>query len=58
VVVELTVDELLIAQAYQTDLSDWCAAIDWSAEDFKFRANCLKIHACQTVVQMRELGRA
>ena len=30
----------LIAQAYQKDLSDWCAAIDWSAEDPKFGANC------------------
>ena len=58
VVVELTVDELLIAQAYQKDLSDWCDAIDWSAEDSKFRTNCWKIHAWQTVVQLRELGRA
>ena len=55
--VELTVDELLIAEAYQKDLSDWCAAIDWSAEDPKFGTNSQKIHAWLTVVQLRELGR-
>ena len=42
VVVELTVDELLIARAYQKDLSDWCDAIDWAAELPKFQGNCHK----------------
>ena len=56
--VELTVDELLIAQAYQKDLSDWCDAIDWAAELPKFQGKYYKIHTWLTVVQLRELGRA
>ena len=58
VVVELTVDEAVIARAYQKDLSDWCAAIDWSVEDPKYGGIQSKIHAWLIVVQLRELSRA
>ena len=56
VLVELTLDEARVVEAYRQDLSNWSAAIDWTAVDFDVKAKS-KIHAWLKAVQLRELGR-
>ena len=51
------VDEARVAGAYRQDLSDWCAAIDWSAK-IGYGNVRGKIHAWLKAVQLRELVRA